>query len=209
MTSKALAQKIINKIEQGHYVKNEKLPSENQFVIKYGVSRTLVSRAFEILKQTGAIYSIPKKGYFVAEFFSGLVQSVAFFVKASHWEDQKVSIKIPEFIKAKTKLANVKTISCLKRTYFKDRQKIAIAYNWYDFQKFNITSQKPIIDTLLDQGILKSSISNYVFENENEFTNSLNIINYQINYSYDAVVHAAKIIVKPPYFYLVKQEVVL
>ena len=56
---------IINKIEN-HMKENDKLDSEREICIKYGVSRTTVRQALDELKNSKYIYKVQGKGNFIA-----------------------------------------------------------------------------------------------------------------------------------------------
>ncbi|WLR51215.1 trehalose operon repressor [Bacillus tianshenii] len=60
-------QDLAEKIEQGTYKPNEKLPSENELVEEYNVSRETIRKALNILAQNGYIQKIRGKGSVVLE----------------------------------------------------------------------------------------------------------------------------------------------
>lgn len=58
---------IRNKIEAGDYAPDEKLPSENEFSEKFGVSRVTVRRALQTLENEQLIYRCQGLGSFVSD----------------------------------------------------------------------------------------------------------------------------------------------
>ena len=62
-----LAQRLQQEIEQGHFAPGEKLPSEQQLALSYGVSRPIVREAIGRLKHDGLVTSRQGSGAFVAE----------------------------------------------------------------------------------------------------------------------------------------------
>ncbi len=62
---KQIVQAIVSQIEKGQLVKDDKLPSINEFSDKYAVARDTVERAYKELKDQGYITSVATKGYFV------------------------------------------------------------------------------------------------------------------------------------------------
>jgi len=58
---------ILRKIEQGDYIVNERIPSENELVKIYDVSTITVRKALLQLVQEGILYRIQGKGTYVAE----------------------------------------------------------------------------------------------------------------------------------------------
>ncbi len=57
-------------IEDGSLKKNTRLPSVRELCAELGISKTTVLAAYEQLSAEGYIYSLPKKGYFVAADFN-------------------------------------------------------------------------------------------------------------------------------------------
>ena len=62
-------QQIVNSVvaglEQGKIKVDEKLPSVNQMLIEFDISRDTVVRAYDLLKEMGIITSVPGKGYYL------------------------------------------------------------------------------------------------------------------------------------------------
>lgn len=62
-----LIERLKNSIEKGHWTLGDKIPSENQLMEQFGVSRNTVKKAIEELVQEGILYRIQGKGTFVAK----------------------------------------------------------------------------------------------------------------------------------------------
>ncbi|MBJ8101981.1 GntR family transcriptional regulator [Bacillus cereus group sp. N11] len=62
-----LIERLKNSIEKGHWKLGDKIPSENQLMEQFGVSRNTVKKAIEELVQEGILYRIQGKGTFVAK----------------------------------------------------------------------------------------------------------------------------------------------
>lgn len=62
-----LAEKIKAFIEKHQLKVNDKIPSNREFAEMFGVQRLTVSLALKRLQNEGLIFSIPRKGYFIAE----------------------------------------------------------------------------------------------------------------------------------------------
>lgn len=60
---KKIAAEISQRIHDGSYSSNSFLPSENQLAKEFGVTRTTIRKALNILKQQGSIESFQGKGY--------------------------------------------------------------------------------------------------------------------------------------------------
>ncbi|WP_026475774.1 trehalose operon repressor [Alkaliphilus transvaalensis] len=59
--------KIINKIENGMLEPKEKLPSENELMQEYHVSRDTIRKALDLLERNGFILKVKGKGSFVLD----------------------------------------------------------------------------------------------------------------------------------------------
>ncbi|MBG0964935.1 GntR family transcriptional regulator [Bacillus sp. SRB1LM] len=62
-----LIERLKDSIEKGHWTLGDKIPSENQLMEQFSVSRNTVKKAIEELVQEGILYRIQGKGTFVAK----------------------------------------------------------------------------------------------------------------------------------------------
>ncbi|WP_439022126.1 GntR family transcriptional regulator [Bacillus thuringiensis] len=62
-----LMERLKDSIEKGHWVLGDKIPSENQLMDQFGVSRNTAKKAIEELVQEGILYRVQGKGTFVAK----------------------------------------------------------------------------------------------------------------------------------------------
>lgn len=62
-----LKERLEESIESGHWLPGDKIPSENQLMDQYNVSRNTAKKAIEELVQEGALYRIQGKGTFVTK----------------------------------------------------------------------------------------------------------------------------------------------
>ncbi|MEI4828944.1 GntR family transcriptional regulator [Bacillus sp. FJAT-53711] len=62
-----LMERLKDSIEKGHWELGDKIPSENQLMDQFGVSRNTAKKAIEELVQEGILYRIQGKGTFVAK----------------------------------------------------------------------------------------------------------------------------------------------
>ncbi|MGE6537497.1 GntR family transcriptional regulator [Bacillus luti] len=62
-----LMERLKDSIEKGHWALGDKIPSENQLMDQFGVSRNTAKKAIEELVQEGILYRIQGKGTFVAK----------------------------------------------------------------------------------------------------------------------------------------------
>jgi GntR family transcriptional regulator len=62
-----LMERLKSSVEKGHWTPGDKIPSENQLMDQFGVSRNTAKKAIEELVQVGILYRIQGKGTFVAK----------------------------------------------------------------------------------------------------------------------------------------------
>lgn len=62
-----LKERLKDSISKGHWKSGDKIPSENQLMDQYQVSRNTAKKAIEELVQEGSLYRIQGKGTFVAK----------------------------------------------------------------------------------------------------------------------------------------------
>jgi len=60
-------EQICVRIASGEYKPNQKLISVREMAVASGVNPNTVQRSFEMLEQSGIIYSIPASGWYVSE----------------------------------------------------------------------------------------------------------------------------------------------
>ncbi len=60
-----IAQSVIGGIKRGELQPGDQLPSVNSLIVKHGLSRDTIVKGYELLKEQGAIESVPGKGYFI------------------------------------------------------------------------------------------------------------------------------------------------
>jgi DNA-binding transcriptional regulator YhcF (GntR family) len=56
---------VIGAIAEGKISKDDKLPSVNNLLIEFDISRDTIVKAYDFLKETGIIESVPGKGYYI------------------------------------------------------------------------------------------------------------------------------------------------
>ncbi|SHH49385.1 trehalose operon repressor [Tepidibacter thalassicus] len=99
MVSKYLAiyNEIMSKIENGRIECNTKLPSENDLMREYNVSRDTIRKALNLLEQNGYIQKIKGKGSFVLDInkFDFLVSGLTSFKELS----EKIGVKSNTIVK--------------------------------------------------------------------------------------------------------------
>jgi DNA-binding transcriptional regulator YhcF (GntR family) len=123
---KEIVKEILNKVYNNELKPNDKLLSENALSIKYGVSRIVASRVFSELKKIGAVYSLPKKGNFIAEYFNGLLESVSDEYKIDKVLYIKMDYYDPAFFKEKNIYGNFEVF---KKEYYKNDELIVKSEN--------------------------------------------------------------------------------
>lgn len=62
---KQIINSLFSAIENGDIKKNDKLPSVNELLIEFDISRDTIVRAYDYLKKMGLIESVPGKGYYI------------------------------------------------------------------------------------------------------------------------------------------------
>ena len=62
---KQIINSIFTAIENGDIKKDDKLPSVNELLIEFDISRDTIVRAYDHLKKIGLIESVPGKGYYI------------------------------------------------------------------------------------------------------------------------------------------------
>ncbi len=198
---KDIIKDFLDKMHSKEYKINQKLPSEKAIAIKYNVSRIVASRVFFELRKIGAIYTIPKKGSFVAKFFQGLVKPISFEYDIDNYKDSQMENYEPESFSEYEIKGKFKTF---KRTYFKDKKEIIVSENWINSDLI-IFPEKNLVDMVTQQAEVVSSISITKFE-INSKTKKEDLITYKILYFDKGIALVSRILVDKNKFKIIKQE---
>ncbi|NNG66858.1 GntR family transcriptional regulator [Caldanaerobacter subterraneus] len=124
---------IIEKIKNGTYKVNEKIPSENELVKLYSVSSITVKKALLDLVNEGYLYRIQGKGTFVAKPKISRVLTLMSFTEELREKGLKPETKVLEIneisnsvIAEKLNLSPEESITKIKRLRLADGEPIAI-----------------------------------------------------------------------------------
>ncbi|WP_010280760.1 GntR family transcriptional regulator [Bacillus timonensis] len=119
---------ILNKIENGDYAENEKLPSERELCEMFDLSRITVRQTFQELEREGHIYKQHGKGTFVAP----KLYNQSLYKLYSFTEEMKKIGKIPttkvlefELVTADQRLAAKMGLSPMEEVYKVIRLRLA------------------------------------------------------------------------------------
>ena len=85
---------IRNDITQGILKPGDKLPSKRTFAKNLGISVITIENAYDQLISEGYVYSICKKGYFVADF----LKNIKVKIEASHQLNTSIQESDPLYI---------------------------------------------------------------------------------------------------------------
>ena len=160
---KLIVDEIEKDILDGKYNKIGKLPTEEELVAHYGVSRTTVRKAISILSSKGYIYQVQGSGIFVREsILKGYISLETLKGLTRDFPNREIVNKVIsiEVMHADEKLAHdmkceVGTkIYYVKRLRIMDGKTFSMEYSYYN---------KDIIP-YLNEDIAKSSIYSYILE---------------------------------------------
>ena len=196
---------ILKDISSGKYRVNDKLPSEKAITIKYDVSRIVASRVFLELKKIGAIYSIPKKGNYVAMFFEGLLKPMHFSYGTNNNKDGLMEDYRPDMF---DRLKIKDEFNTFTRNYYKDNETIVKSQNWID-KDIVILESKSIIESIKEKYTIVSSITLSKFELFLPDDKTKKLVTYRVIYTTSKAVHISRFTVDEEHFEIIKQEFIL
>ncbi|MFW5890953.1 MAG: GntR family transcriptional regulator [bacterium] len=129
-----LKQIIKNKIENGEYKENEKLPSESKFCSKYNISRSTVRQALTELENEDYIYKIHGKGSYVSP-----KRVEQYLLKFYSFTDEMKKIgKEPS-----SKVINFEVINCDKK--IAKKLSLEIGEKIYKFSRLRLADDIPMM----------------------------------------------------------------
>lgn len=125
---------IVEKIEDGTYKENDKLPSEREFCDKYDISRATVRRTMVELEKNDYIYKKQGKGVFVSS--KAFKQDLLSFYSFS--EEMKKINKVPG-----SKVIDFKKIDVSSK--IADKLKINKNQKVYKFKRLRLADDEPMM----------------------------------------------------------------
>ncbi|MBW3093475.1 GntR family transcriptional regulator [Bifidobacterium sp. 82T10] len=92
-----LATKILHRIEAGEFAETSRLPTEDQLIEQYGVSRYCVRGAIAVLAEAGEVFPVRGSGVFVREERNGIYMPISTsYGIAADFPGRKVVSKVCE-----------------------------------------------------------------------------------------------------------------
>jgi GntR family transcriptional regulator len=130
---------LTEQIKSGTYAPGDLLPSENDLIAEYSVSRTTVRRAIQELVNHGLAYTIHGKGTFVAE--RQLTQHLNRLTSFSHDVAQRgmtpsrrilqvSSLQPDQHLAAKLRISPSTTVIYLARLLLADNEPVSVGYTY-------------------------------------------------------------------------------
>lgn len=202
---KDIVREFLDDMASGKYDIDEKMPSEQAVSIKYGVSRIVASRVFSELRKIGAIYSISKKGNFVARFFEGLIKPITYSYKADVIEETPMEDYRTSFFDEYKTNADFKTFS---RKHKRDGKIIIESDNWLNVDIIH-DAKLSLFDNINSQVHITSAISVLFFEKWRPNDKVDCLITYKIFYFDGGIAAVMRYKIDPKEFKMVKQEFAL
>jgi len=134
-----LSQFLDSQIEKGIYEPGDKLPSENELIREFSVSRITVRNALKDLAQKGRVYSIQGKGTFVSQpLITNILPSMTSFSRDANARGYDPKSRVldhaflhsPKAVSAKLKISPGSEILYLERLMKVDDHPISVALTY-------------------------------------------------------------------------------
>ncbi|UVD81905.1 GntR family transcriptional regulator [Mycoplasma iguanae] len=188
---------------------DQQLPSEHFLMEKFYCSRLTVVQVYNKLKSLGAVYTKPKKGYFVARNYHNLIKPISGSIKynktnilnKSNYENtwfKDYEIKFDYGFNAFTKQYFNDLEMIMEADYF-----ISKKYN----QSTNIEFEQNIIEYLVGKILVLNNVVYHLqYEDNNLWEYKKIVVIYMYGYDEEGIIIAAKYKIKPEHFKFSKQE---
>ncbi|EIE42080.1 hypothetical protein MCANUFG1_00528 [Mycoplasmopsis canis UFG1] len=202
---------LIDLIKSKKVPVNKIMPSEHALMERFNCSRSVVVSAYQKLNALGAVYSISKRGHFVAENFHNLIKPVSFLLKVDkQWGEEMHDFVLPEWFEERN-IIFVDGTRMFKKSFYKKGEVIAEADIWIstkNLDKFEpVDLSKPLIDILSEREPIKNIVYDIHFEkNANRLGYEDMMVLMLFGYDDDSICIAAKYYIKPEHFKFYHQE---
>jgi GntR family transcriptional regulator len=127
------------RIIDGTYVAHQQLPSENDMIAAFGVSRITVRQAINDLQKEGLLFKVHGKGTFVAlPNVSQELTHLQGFGEAMHRLGHETfsevfglkTVKAPAIARAKLQIEDGSPVTEIRRVRYLNREPVSIDYSW-------------------------------------------------------------------------------
>ncbi|WP_426461376.1 winged helix-turn-helix domain-containing protein [Mycoplasma hafezii] len=201
---------LMDLIRSGKIPVNKIMPSEHQLMHKFDCSRNIVVGAYQRLSALGAVYSISKRGHFVAENFHNLIKPISFLFKAtSETGVEKAVSELPQWMNEKHIIFPA-GYRVFDKKYFNGDKLITegeIFLSTKDIEcDDEINMNKPIIDFLISKSLVTNVVYQLVFEKVEKFGMNPSLAIRFFGYDTESICIAGKFYIDPEYFEFYHQE---
>ncbi|VEU71086.1 winged helix-turn-helix domain-containing protein [Mycoplasmopsis glycophila] len=190
---------------------NKIMPSEHQLMHKFDCSRNIVVAAYQKLEFLGAVYSIQKRGHFVAENFHNLIKPISFLFAADKQTGVEVQgdVPLPQWAEDKN-IIFVNGFRVFDKKFYKENELIAEARIFMSLKNIDqfepIDCTKPLIDVLLEKEDLTNIVYELEFDNVEKFGQNPSLGIRFFGYDADSISIAGVFYVDPKHFKFFHQE---
>ncbi|TDV24213.1 regulatory GntR family protein [Mycoplasmopsis mustelae] len=185
------------------------MPSEHQLMSRFNCSRSVVVSAYQKLFSIGAIYSISKRGHFVAENFHNLIKPISYLLNVDRILGQETKNNLPTWFKEKNIIFLAKHRS-FKLSYEKKGEIIAEADIYVSTKNIDefepIDLRRPLVNILTERQSLKNMVYELKYEKVNKFNLNYMVVVSFWGYDDNSICIAGKYYIKPEHFKFYHQE---
>ncbi|QZE12626.1 GntR family transcriptional regulator [Mycoplasma sp. Ms02] len=184
---------------------NKIMPSEHALMQRFNCSRSVVISAYNKLEALGAIYSIKKRGHFVAENFHNLIKPISFLLKTEQQrgtQERANMDKLPVWIKERNLIFPVEAQK-FNKEYYKNGELAMISEQYISSEAIGDDKVDPnssLVDYLTKKGALLNIVYEMVYEEVDLFGLKQMVVIYTYGYDEESVSIAGKYYINPKYF---------
>ncbi|UUD36065.1 winged helix-turn-helix domain-containing protein [Mycoplasmopsis citelli] len=190
---------------------NKVMPSEHALMNRFECSRGVVVSAYNKLAALGAVYSINKRGHFVAENFHNLIKPLSYMLKCDQQKGIEVtnSVQAPKWFETKN-IIFVNGYRAFAKDYFKENQLIAEGITYVSNDLFKVVPEVNLKESLTDILVNAKMLNNIIYFLEYQDVKKfgyekLVVINFY-GYDTESISIAGTLYVHPDHFQFFHQE---
>ncbi|ADC31420.1 GntR-family transcriptional regulator [Mycoplasmoides gallisepticum str. F] len=207
---------LFDLIHSGKVPVNKIMPSEHQLMKKFSCSRNIVIAAYQKLSALGAVYSIHKRGRFVAENFHNLIKPLSVLLNVEKIEGEEVLIKdknkrfqLPDWA-IKKHIIFIDGFRCFKRRYYIDDKLMGESDIYLSLKNVSevetIDPTVPVVDLLIQRKALTNVVYELEFDDLKKFGVKSALVIKFFGYDNDSICVAGKYYIHPKCFKFHHQE---
>ncbi|MEE3928288.1 winged helix-turn-helix domain-containing protein [Mycoplasmopsis ciconiae] len=189
---------------------NKIMPSEHALMMRFNCSRSVVVSAYNKLEALGAVYTISKRGHFVAENFHNLIKPISFLIGADTEETILKSESDLEEWNDDNHIIFLDGYYGFDKKFFIKKKMVGDGVVYVSKKHLPdpkmMEGNKALINFLIDKKVISNIVYQLCYEKVKKYGRSELVAIKMFGYDDDSICIAGKFYIDPDHFKFFHQE---